>query len=246
MARQTRSTEPLETLQGVLTSYEQIEPLLSAAETRGRALVFGWLRSNAESVWTPRDTDLLDLHRDMFSLVFDWAGRTRTDARGPGGIVHVPAHEVRIELRKLADDLQAWVATIGESGEPDLGTLAHVIADTHHRFQWIHPFRDTNGRTGRVVDHGLLWATFALAGETAEAVAAAPVTYGYLLTSQDGNADFITIDNRGIAIGIPCDVAPSFAPCLPIPSGVAALRDLLYALASQESNQGDCTPNGFR
>jgi fido (protein-threonine AMPylation protein) len=83
--------------------------------------------------------------------------------------VHVPAHEIRIELRKLADDLQTWVATTWGSGEPELDTLAHIVADAHHRFQWIHPFRDTNGRTGRVLDHGLLWATFALAGETPEA-----------------------------------------------------------------------------
>jgi hypothetical protein len=140
--------------------------VLSAAEARGRACVFDWPRSAAGSIWTPTDADLLDLHRVMFAAVFDWAGSTRAEARGPGGVVHVPAHEVRIELRKLADDLHAWVAGTWSSGELDLGTIAAHIADAHHRFQWIHPFRDTNGRTGRVLDHGLLWATFTLAGET--------------------------------------------------------------------------------
>ena len=78
------------------------------------------------------------------------------------------SHEIRIELRKLADDLRAWVAASWNRGELDLGTIAAHIADAHHRFQWIHPFRDTNGRTGRVIDHGLLWATFGLAGETSD------------------------------------------------------------------------------
>jgi fido (protein-threonine AMPylation protein) len=166
VSRQNRRTESLETQQGVLTSYEEIEPVLSAAEARGRALVFDWARSTAETVWTPTDIDLLDLHHTMFETVFDWAGRTRVDARGPGGVVHVATHEIRIELRKLADDLHAWVAASWNEGEPDLGTIAAHIADAHHRFQWIHPFQDTNGRTGRVIDHGLLWATFGLAGAT--------------------------------------------------------------------------------
>ena len=164
MARQTRRTESLDTNQGVLTSYAEIEPVLSAAEARGRALVFDWTRSASGSIWTPTDIDLLNLHRGMFATVFDWAGSPRTEARGPGGVVHVPAHEIRIELRKLADDLHTWVEATWSSGELDLGTIAAHIADAHHRFQWIHPFRDTNGRTGRVIDHGLLWATFSLAG----------------------------------------------------------------------------------
>lgn len=168
MARQTRRTEPLGTRDGLLVRYEEIEPRLSAAEAKGRVLVFAWSRSSAGSLWTPTDADILDIHKGMFGEVFDWAGRPRTDARGPGGIERVPAHEVRVELRKLADDLRAWVAGDRERGEPDLGAISRVIADAHHRFQWIHPFPDTNGRTGRVFDHGLLWATYALSGETPE------------------------------------------------------------------------------
>ena len=121
MARQRRRTESLETQQGVLSSYEEIEPVLSAAEARGRALVFDWARSTAEAIWTPTDIDLLDLHHSMFDTLFDWAGRTRVDTRGPGAIVHVPTHEIRIELRKLADDLHAWVVASCNEGELDLG-----------------------------------------------------------------------------------------------------------------------------
>ena len=47
---------------------------------------------------------------------------------------------------------------------PEVPKIAEVVADFHHRFQWIHPFRDTNGRTGRVIDTYVLWVTFGLAG----------------------------------------------------------------------------------
>jgi fido (protein-threonine AMPylation protein) len=104
----------------------------------------------------------------MFCDLFAWAGHPRTEARGAGGIERVPAHEVRMELRKFTDDLAVWANGNLIRSEPDLRAIAHVVADAHHRLQWIHPFRDTNGRTGRVFDHGLLWATYGLSGETLE------------------------------------------------------------------------------
>jgi len=45
----------------------------------------------------------------------------------------VPAHEVRLELRKFIDDLRAWVEADSATAEPDLGVIARVIADGHHR-----------------------------------------------------------------------------------------------------------------
>src|SRR5579864_8133467 len=144
MARQNRHTESLETIQGTLTDYAEIDRHLVEGEIRGRA----WVLDRARLVrgTTPSDSDILDLHREMYGEFLPWAGQPRTDARGPSGVEWVKPPDVRIELRKLADDLRVWVACL--PSDPALADLARIVADAHHRFQMIPPFRDTNGRTG--------------------------------------------------------------------------------------------------
>lgn len=161
MARRSRRTEPLETHAGFVHDYAEIESLLTQGEMRGRRWVFDRAMTSPGNVL--RDVDVLDLHVAMFGEFLPWAGKTRSDDRGPGGKVPVPWPEVRVALRSLTDDLATWIQTAKDT---DLATLATIVADTHHRFQWIHPFADTNGRTGRVVDHFLLWSTFDLRGST--------------------------------------------------------------------------------
>lgn len=112
------------------------------------------------------DFAILEMHAAMFAPLLDWAGRPRTEDVGPGGKVEVPFTRVREELRKLADDFAAWLNAAGQ--DPTLEDLANLLADTHHRFQWVHPFLDTNGRTGRVLDHFILWSSFGLASGSLE------------------------------------------------------------------------------
>jgi len=162
MARQRRVTEPLDTLYGQITSYDKIVSRLDQGEQRGRRWVFARSRRTRASV--PRDHDVLDMHRAMFGDLFAWAGTTRVEDRGPGGRVPVPWQHVRVALRQFADDLHVWVRLTGRN--PALAEVASVVARAHHRFQWIHPFHDTNGRTGRVLDHYLLWVTYGMVGHT--------------------------------------------------------------------------------
>ncbi len=79
----------------------------------------------------------------MFQPLLKWAGEPRNKDAGPSGIVNVPFARVREETRKFGGDFDAWREDLGL--DPTLGEIANLVADAHHRFQWIHPFEDTNG-----------------------------------------------------------------------------------------------------
>ena len=162
MSRHDRKTVPLDTKLGVLDTYEAQEPHLIEAEWRGRK----WAFRQSQHRRALTDSVVLDLHEAMFGELLEWAGCPRSDDRGPGGKVPVPHHRVREELRKLCDDFAAWVAAAGV--DPTIEQVATALADTHHRLQWIHPFADTNGRTGRALDHFILWSCFGLASKSIE------------------------------------------------------------------------------
>ena len=162
MARHERHTAPLRSKLGVLETYQEQEPHLIEAEWRGRR----WAYSQAQARRLLTDSVILELHEAMFAPLLDWAGQPRTVDVGPGGRVDVPFTHVREELRKLAGDFDAWVSAAGP--DPTFEALANMLADLHHRFQWVHPFLDTNGRTGRVLDHFVLWSCFGLASGSME------------------------------------------------------------------------------
>ncbi len=161
MARQRRQTLPLDTVHGTLADYAEIEQHLVDGEMKGRAWLFAQSKTSPGAI--PTAEGIRSLHREMFSSLLAWAGSFRTLDVGPGGIANVPWHQVPIEMKKFSDDLHVWVTSLPEN--PTAKQMACIISDAHHRFQWIHPFQDTNGRTGRVLDLYLLWVTFGLAGE---------------------------------------------------------------------------------
>jgi fido (protein-threonine AMPylation protein) len=166
LARQERKTEPQQTKQGLLVNYEQIEGFLIEAEIQGKLYVFEQAqKAKAQEVArVPDDYAIYDLHRVMFENLYSWAGQPRRSDKGPGGIVHVPWTMVRQEMRQFAENLHSRITALPEN--PNVETIAEIIAWAHHQFQYIHPFEDTNGRTGRVFDHYLLWVTFEMVEET--------------------------------------------------------------------------------
>jgi len=82
---------------------------------------------------------LLELHREMFGAVWDWAGTVRSRRLNLG----VPPHQVGDRLVSLVEDLHS-----GSGYGHDLDLQAVWL---HHRSVRIHAFLDGNGRWARLL-----------------------------------------------------------------------------------------------
>ena len=91
-----------------------------------------------------KEQDILVLHQTIMKGINDEAGRFRTaEVRIAGAdFIPPPAYEVSHLIVKLID----WY-----SRDPDELRPIELAAILHHRFVWIHPFHDGNGRVARLL-----------------------------------------------------------------------------------------------
>ena len=100
----------------------------------------------------PATRSVLDLHQTVLrDLNPDWAGRLRNAQVFIKGTRHTPPNAAHV-----SDELDALVAQIGQCA------LHPVLqaAETHCRFESLHPFFDGNGRKIRRVSRmrsGIRW-----------------------------------------------------------------------------------------
>ena len=103
-------------------------------------------RFGPEHRFTARN--LCDMHKVWLGSIYEWAGRYRTVDIGKGGFQF--AHAGRIpdlmtELERGA--LHRHTPCIAGDDEQ----VALALAETHAELMLIHPFRDGNGRLGRLL-----------------------------------------------------------------------------------------------
>jgi fido (protein-threonine AMPylation protein) len=82
----------------------------------------------------------LELHREMYGDVWEWAGTTKTQNTQIG----LDKLEVQEALRVLAADIQEWPVYF----EP-----LDVALRIHHQAVQIHPFKNGNGRWSRLLSN---------------------------------------------------------------------------------------------
>ena len=104
---------------------------------RGREWAVGDRTSPTDMV---SDEYVRKLHKKMFDETWKWAGDYRHTEKNIG----VSVHEIRERLMALFGDTRYWI----ENGTylPD-----EIAVRFHHRFVFIHPFPNGNGRHARLI-----------------------------------------------------------------------------------------------
>lgn len=82
------------------------------------------------------------LHREMFSEVWEWAGKRRNSELNIG----FPFYRIDSGLKDLFDDLATWSQCGSYS-------VAEQAVRLHHRSVLIHPFNNGNGRWARLLSN---------------------------------------------------------------------------------------------
>ncbi len=117
-----------------------------------KALQYIFELSKKESKITP--DQICDIHKQGFGFIFpDWAGKFRTVDVTVGQFE--PPHYSRIPelIKNLCEDLDERLKHI-PSAKDERQFLTQVISLLswfQHRFVWIHPFKDYNGRLARLL-----------------------------------------------------------------------------------------------
>lgn len=99
------------------------------------------------------------IHRVGFGFIFpNWAGKFRTVDVTVGE--YEPPHygQIAILIKNLCDDLEERLKHIPsiKNEELFLAEIISLLAWFQHRFVWIHPFKDYNGRIGRLLTNLLI------------------------------------------------------------------------------------------
>lgn len=142
--RPDRATRFVETTQGVL-SYTELAPLLAERVTQVEAALYGGVFQD----WPLDDRLVAELHRRLCAdLVPEWAGKWRDIEVRVGRLEPPPPFQLPMLMRDYGLDLQArWP----EAEAGGMERLLEFLAFAEGRFLTVHPFRDFNGRTIRLL-----------------------------------------------------------------------------------------------
>lgn len=130
--------------EGLIPTWISLRSELNAVERKGVLGAEQWAfnRKHGDIL---TEAFICKLHQRMFKDVWHWAGQFRKTAKNIG----VSSWQITTELRNLLESTQYW--TSHRTYPPD-----EIAVRFHHKFVWIHPFPNGNGRLGRMMTDILL------------------------------------------------------------------------------------------
>lgn len=154
MARSTTkpkgATSYKETAFGIIPRSQLIKLELEGTK-RGFEFIYALVESGEDTSITP---DLIcKLHHISFGWIFPkWAGKYRIIQVTFSGKEAPPFYQIPELIRNLCSDLQERINHLPKPAEKDfIIKIVELLAWFQHRFVFIHPFQDYNGRTARML-----------------------------------------------------------------------------------------------
>jgi cell filamentation protein len=116
---------------------------LTLIETGATSKRMNDLRANPLKI---KNTEsLMDIHRHLFQDVYEWAGKIRTVEISKGG---KPFFALRY-FQRAFPFIDSLIAEFRRLDKGDKPALAHKLAQILDHINYLHPFREGNGRTQR-------------------------------------------------------------------------------------------------
>lgn len=101
---------------------------------------------NAESTFTAND--ICSMHKHWLSSIYPFAGKYRTVNMSKGGFPFAGAPYIAKAMNEFERE---YLSKFTPCHFAELSDLAHALAVVHIEFIIIHPFREGNGRIGRII-----------------------------------------------------------------------------------------------
>lgn len=149
MARKLGETSYKQTTFGIIPRSKLI-PL--EIEGIKRAWDFVLNRTTAGKILITTGT-LQQIHKIGFGWIFpEMSGKFRTINVTVSSHKPPSYYEIPQLMKNFCTDAETRIKHLPQIAEPDyLDDLIELLAWVHHRFLWIHPFQDYNGRIGRLL-----------------------------------------------------------------------------------------------
>ena len=114
-------------------------------EAKNHEKAIEYLESLIRPSYKLKEKDILDIHSLVLKgIEEDFAGRYRTGRVRIVGANFVPPNHIKVS--ELMSDFVKFT-----NNNPEKLDIINLCAIMHHKFVWIHPFFDGNGRTGRLI-----------------------------------------------------------------------------------------------